>query len=181
MFKATKPILTAMAVLVAAIAATVAPASARPFNLNAHGTIVLQPPPSGQATTHSRTSPPVNPCSGVCSRHGHGSPSNNSWQQIERDAAVAQPVAQPASPAAPRRAARVAPCILIPRGVCRPSASVQPRGTSVHSVRPAANSSPQGLKWDDAAIVGGGMLLLLGGGGAAAVVSRRRQHRAAAS
>jgi hypothetical protein len=181
MFKATKSTVTAMAVIAAAVAATVAPASARPFNLNAHGTIVLQPPPSGQATTRSRPSPPVNPCSGVCSGRGESSLSDSSWQQIERDAAVAQLVAQPASPAAPRRAAVVAPCIPIPRGVCLPSASVQPRGASVHSVRPAAPSAPQGLKWDDAAIVGGGTLLLLGGGGAAAVVSRRRQHRAAAS
>ncbi|HEX4011554.1 MAG TPA: hypothetical protein VHX62_16150 [Solirubrobacteraceae bacterium] len=137
MFKTTKPILTALAVIAAVVAANVAPASARPFDLNARGTIVLVTPPSGQATTYSTI--------------------------------------------ASSRAARVAPCIPIPRGVCLASASVRPRGASVHSARPAAPSSPQGLQWDDAAIVGGGMLVLLAGGAAVAVAGRRRQNRAAAS
>jgi hypothetical protein len=181
MFKTAKSTLTALAIIAAVLAASVAPASARPFSPNAQGTLVLQPPASGHATAYSSIPAPVNPCSRVCPAHRYSSPSVGSWQQIERDAAVAQLVAQPAPPAAPRHAARVVPCIPIPRGVCLRSANVQPRGASVHSLRPAAPSAPQRLKWDDAVIVGGAMLLLLGAGGAATVISRRRQHRAAAS
>jgi hypothetical protein len=167
MFKATKRTFIALILLAAASSPSAA-----------YATFDQQPPASStRATTHPRASPAVNPCSGSCTGLAYGSPRGTSWQQAVQVAALRQTI----SPTADERAAVVARCVPIPRGVCLPSARVQAHPAGVASAHPIAASSQKGLQWDDATIVGTGTLLVLSGACTAAIFTRRRNHRATAS
>jgi hypothetical protein len=159
-----------------ALATTAAPVSARVFDLDAQGSIV-PPASSTQSITHPSTSPTVNPCSEVCSGLSSGSPRGTSWQQTEKDAALAQARRQTISPSSLAVTHSVPFCPRV--GRCVSSTNVPAHNASFDSVRPTGASANQGFQWDDAGIGAGGILLLLIAGGAAAVVGRRRSNHAA--
>jgi hypothetical protein len=186
------------------LATAAAPASARTFDYNTHGSFVQQQ----AANTHPRLSATVNLCSEACSANSYGSPRgvNGQLPQATPAGTPSPPhIASPSMPAATQTQTRTAisPLLLAAQSAetLRRDANLGPREnanpiTAAAAIKKqaqqiaAAKAAPRAraatppntpFQWGDAAIGAAGMLLLLTAASVAILASRRWHYRATAS
>lgn len=146
---------SALAAAVAlALGAGAGPASARPFDVSANGSLV----PAATSAPSQVTS--VVPCTEACSGAGYypasGHPTRGQQAQLH---SYQQAVGKQFG--------------TTPGGLAGPAVPV--RSATVDSIRRSEASPPQGFRWDDAGIgaAGGLVLSMLGIGGVMAISQRR--------